>query len=298
MKNPEAPGLVPDQLTALWQAVEAKRLTEQQFHRDEKRLLGEYRALWRDALLLDEQRTLETSLLTELGEYVDCDDRAEVRRRCQAAMSGVEREWREKVIPGDRRSIEEYYDKNAVHLYELTWWHTLLEDTSPLAYVTALRFGEQRGCQRVLDFGAGVGSGGILFARHGFNVALADISTTMLDFCEWRFGYKRSLPVHVIDLKYTPLPPRAFDLVTAMDVFEHLVDPVTTMEQVWATLKPGGFLFGRFDDTHDEDHPDDGDSAEHIAQDFGPMFKRMGELGFTEVWHDEWLWGHQAFRKG
>jgi SAM-dependent methyltransferase len=262
------------------------------------RLLSEDRALWRDALLLEGKRKLETSLLTELGEYVDCDDRAEVRRRCQDAMSGVEREWRENVVPGDQRSIEAHYDQNAVHLYESIWRHTLLEDISPLAYVTALRFGQQRGCQRALDFGAGVGSGGILFARHGFNVALADISTTMLDFCEWRFGYRRSLPVHVIDLKFTPLPPQAFDLVTALDVFEHLVDPVTTIEQVWATLKPGGFLFGRFDGGHDDGHAGERDSAEHIAQDFGPMFKRMGELGFTEVGYDESSWGHQAFRKG
>ena len=288
--------LLPDRLKALWDEVEKGRISEEDFVRAQRRLLSEYRRTWAQALLLPGRRRLQSSLLAELGEYVECDDPAEVRRRCEDAMSGVEREWQTQVRPGDRQSIERFYDQSPIHLYELTWWHSLTDDASPLAYVTALRFARQRGCHDYLDFGAGVGSGGILFARHGLTVALADISTTLLDFCEWRFGYRRSLPVHVIDLKFTELPRRTFDLVTAMDVFEHLVDPVETVERVWESLKPGGFLFGRFDDKPD-DHSGGGDSLEHIAQDFGPMFARMKTLGFREVWQDEWLWGHQAFQK-
>jgi 16S rRNA G1207 methylase RsmC len=67
-------------------------------------------------------------------------------------------------------------------LYELMWWHTLGEDVSPLAYVLALRLAQQDGCQSFLDFGAGVGSGGILFARHGLQAALVDVSSSLLHF--------------------------------------------------------------------------------------------------------------------
>jgi len=289
--------LVPDQLMDLWQGVERGELDESGFARAQERLVGGYRAIWAQSLALDGHRDLEGSLLAELAEYVQCDDLNEVRRRCQAAMAGVEAEWRDRVDPRDPHSIQAYYDQNPIHLYELLWWHTLVDDASPLAYVTALHFARQHGCRTYLDFGAGVGSGGILFAQHGLTVALADISTTMLDFCEWRFGYKRSLPVQIIDLKFTELPRQAFDLVTAMDVFEHLVDPAETVERVWESLRPGGFLVGRFDDDEDEDHPGSGDSLEHIAQDFGPMFDRMKSLGFEEVWQDRWLWGHQAFQK-
>jgi hypothetical protein len=49
-----------------------------------------------------------------------------------------------------------------------------------------LHFARQYGCQCYLDFGSGVGSGGILFARHGFEVTLADISSTLLGFSPWR----------------------------------------------------------------------------------------------------------------
>lgn len=40
-----------------------------------------------------------------------------------------------------------------------------------------------------------------------------------------------------------------------MDVFEHLVDPVGTVHQLWDALQPGGFLFARFGCESDEDHP-------------------------------------------
>ena len=76
-----------------------------------------------------------------------------------------------------------------------------------------------------------------------------------------------------------------------MDVFEHLSDPVETVEKLWNALKPGGFLYGRISAEADEDRP------QHIVHDFEPTFERMRALGFVEVWRDEWLWGHQVFQK-
>jgi 2-polyprenyl-3-methyl-5-hydroxy-6-metoxy-1,4-benzoquinol methylase len=166
----------------------------------------------------------------------------------------------------------------------------LRDDASPLAYVTALHLAQQRGCRRHLDFGAGVGSGGILFVRHGFDVTLADISSTLLQFTSWRFR-RRSLPATYVDLKTSPLTRHAFDFVTAMDVFEHLVDPVSTVEQLSEAVRPGGLLFARIAAEPDVDRP------QHIVQDFEPTFERLRSLGFTEVWRDAWLWGHQVFQK-
>ena len=79
--------------------------------------------------------------------------------------------------------------------------------------------------------------------------------------------------------------------MTAIDVFEHLVDPVETVERLWDALKPGGFLYARISAESDADRP------QHIVQDFGPTFARMRALGFVQVWQDEWLWGHQVFQK-
>jgi mycofactocin glycosyltransferase len=282
--------LLPDQLKTLWQAVDQKQLAVDAFMSEQERLLGAYRQTWAQALCLEGHQDLSESLLAELGSYMGCTDMAAIQRQCVQAVATLKGEWHEMVTPGDRPSIERFYDTSQATIYELMWWHTLGDDTSPLAYVTALHFARQHGCQRYLDFGAGVGAGGILFARHGLEVTLADISSTLLGFSQWRLA-RRGLAATAIDLKVGSLPGAAFDFITAMDVFEHLVDPVETVEQLWLALKPGGFLYARINAESDEDRP------QHIVQDFGPTFERMQEIGFTPVWQDEWLWGHQVFQK-
>jgi SAM-dependent methyltransferase len=121
-------------------------------------------------------------------------------------------------------------------------------------------------------------------------VTLADISSSMLNFSRWRFDL-RGITAQYVDLKERKLHRNAYDIVAAMDVFEHLVDPVQTVDEIWEGLVPGGFLFGRFHSELDADRP------HHIVQDFGPTLDRLRELGFVMVWQDEWLWGHQIFQK-
>jgi SAM-dependent methyltransferase len=283
--------LLPDQLQALWHAVEQKQLTTEEFTREQERLLEEYQQTWKQALLLPGHQGLPESLLAELSVYMRCDDVAEMQRRCEQAVATLKREWHEQVRAADQQtSVEHYYDQSQTLIYELMWWHTLSEEASPLAYVTALHFAQQHGCKRYLDFGAGVGSGGMLFAAHGFDVTLADISSTLLRFSQWRLE-QRGYPSTYIDLKTHDLSPHAYDIVTAMDVFEHLVEPVATVEQIYDALRPGGFLYARLAAEVDADRP------QHIVQDFGPTFDRMREVGLVQVWQDKWLWGHQVFQK-
>jgi SAM-dependent methyltransferase len=170
------------------------------------------------------------------------------------------------------------------------WWHTLRDDMSPLAYVTALQFASNAGAKTYLDFGSGVGSGCILFRRHGFNVSLADISDVLLSFSRYRFR-RRRIDARFTDLKVDRLPGAAFDFITAMDVFEHLVDPVDALDSLDRALRPGGHICGRFAGEDDPDRP------QHIVQNFDPVFERFAELGYREVFKDDWLWGHQIFQK-
>ncbi len=282
--------LLPDVLKELWQTVDGTHFTGEQFYFEQERLLDEYRNMWREALILEGHQELKESLFWELGSYLGCDDLAEVERRGMTAMTAAKHEWQERVDPSSRQAVEEYYEESQAAMYELLYWHALEWDTSPLAYVTALHFAREHGGRTVLDFGAGIGSGGILFARRGFDVTLADISSPMLRFSQWRFGI-RGLPAGFTDLKSRGLPHEAYDLVTAMDVFEHLFDPVKAAEELGESLRPGGFLFGRFGTEVDEEQP------QHIVKDFEPTFQRLQELGCVQIWEDKWLWGHKVFQK-
>ena len=119
---------------------------------------------------------LKQSLLSELAGYLGWDDLNKVEFRCRAILEELRADWQRIVKQMDRASIEQFYDTSLAHLFELIWWHTLTEDRTPLAYVLALDFARRHPGRRYLDFGAGIGSGALLFARHGFDVALADIS--------------------------------------------------------------------------------------------------------------------------
>jgi SAM-dependent methyltransferase len=112
----------------------------------------------------------------------------------------------------------------------------------------------------------------------------------MLSFCEYRFR-ERGRQARFLNLRQSGLPEATFDFVTAMDVFEHLVDPVGTVESLNRCLKPGGYVYGRFSAEEAEDRP------QHIVRDFQPVLDRFVNLGFKEVFRDDWLWGHQVFQK-
>jgi 2-polyprenyl-3-methyl-5-hydroxy-6-metoxy-1,4-benzoquinol methylase len=225
-----------------------------------------------------------------LSQYLGFKDREQLWQRCCKSSLTMKQEWEHGIDEHDRKAVEKFYDDSQGMMDELVWWHTLESDVSPLAYVVALEFAQQHPGRAYLDFGSGIGSGGILFGSYGFDVSVADISPSLLRFNHWRFAL-RKLPACIFDTSTTSLPQNSFDFITAMDVFEHLFDPVETATMLWTTLKPGGFLFGRFGVEENEDKP------QHIVKDFGPMFERLKKLGMNEVWQDEWLWGHQAFQK-
>jgi len=283
-------GLLPDRLKELWGRVDTGHLSPDAAQEEQEVLLGEYRAIWTKALLYENETDLKHSLLRELATYLDRDDLVEIEARCRAIGPELRGDWERIVRRGDPSSIDRFYDESQAHLFELMWWHSLAEDQTPLAYVMALDFARRHPGRRYLDFGAGVGSGAILFAQHGFKVAIADISSSLLRFAEWRLA-QRGLTAQIVDLKASRLPTNAFDLITTMDVFEHLHDPLAAVDQLADALSPGGHVFGRFAAEKDPERP------QHILFEFEPTFQRLATHGLIEAWRDQWLWGHQVFRK-
>src|SRR6185437_4643726 len=281
--------LVPDRMAELWQSVEAGKMSSEDCVREQEHLLEPYRVEWKKALLCDGETDLRISLLKEVAAYYRVSDLTEVDRSCDLAVDTVKSEWNTTIDPRQRSSIESFYETKA-HIYDLMNWHTLRDDSGPLAHVVALQIARAHDVRSCLDFGSGVGSGGLLFCRADMDTTLADISTTLLDFARWRF-HLRGLTARFVDLNTTSLPEAGFDMILAMDVFEHLVEPVEVAERLWRALKPGGLLFARIHAETDPSHP------QHIVEDFDPTFTRMEELGFVERWRDRALWGHLLFQK-
>ncbi len=257
--------LLTEILRDLWEAVEKQNITSEQYLHEQQRLVDGYRQIWTRALLVEGFDNLRHSLLSELSAYLGCD-LAEVERRCRFGSKEVENEWHTRVgEKNDGATVERFYDQTQAYLCDLIWWHATVEDDDPLSYVMALRFAQRERCRRHLDFGAGISSGSILFRAHGFDVVSADISSSLQRFSQWRFA-TRDMAGQFIDLREAEIPSNTFDFITAMDVFEHLVDPVREVDRVADALVPGGFIYGRFSLEPNDHRP------QHIVRDFEPVY--------------------------
>ncbi|HEX2229244.1 MAG TPA: hypothetical protein VHM64_19090, partial [Candidatus Binatia bacterium] len=98
--------LLPEHLKVFWHTVERHERSREEYTREYDHALAEYRQSWERALILPGYDDLRESLLAELGNYTQCADIAEVRRRCEEAVPSLKRDWENKVRSADRRSVE------------------------------------------------------------------------------------------------------------------------------------------------------------------------------------------------
>jgi 2-polyprenyl-6-hydroxyphenyl methylase/3-demethylubiquinone-9 3-methyltransferase len=129
-----------------------------------------------------------------------------------------------------------------------SWWDPLgpsrpLHELNPLR----LRYVElAAGLRdaRVLDVGCG---GGILseaMARSGARVLGIDLSQAVLDVAELH-ALEGKLAVEyraIAAEELAEVQPGSFDLVTCMEMLEHVPDPATTLGALAALVKPGGHV--------------------------------------------------------
>ena len=289
--------LLPDRIKTHWANHEAGQFSYEEFQRLEKLELDRYQAFWTEALILPPHKDLYESLVSEIASYTGLKA-DEIKVYCDNAVEDLAALWRKgHVQPGDPAALRAYYESK-LWIYELMAWHSLRLDNTPLAYVMALEFAKKTNRTKHLDFGSGVGSGTILFERHGIGSWACDISATLLNFGRFRLNNRMTAfaggsPMWAgVENLWKHLKGQ-FDFITAMEVFEHLYDPIGMIDNLHDVLTPGGYLFIQLSSCHP-----DPERPQHIVTDPQPIFKRLDELGMVKVWSDNWVWGHDVFQKG
>ena len=82
---------------------------------------------------------------------------------------------------------------------------------------------------RLLDYGCGIGSDGLMLLEAGYRVEFADFDNPSVAFLRWRLE-RRGLdaPVHDLDENV----PDGFDAAFAFDVIEHVSDPFAFLAEM------------------------------------------------------------------
>jgi len=96
---------------------------------------------------------------------------------------------------------------------------------------------------QILDIGCGTGKMLDELAPFGA-VTGADFAPEALAFCRERGAQTGAdYPLARADVRRLPFAPASFDVVTAMDIIEHIDDDKAASREILRVLKPGGRLF-------------------------------------------------------
>jgi 2-polyprenyl-3-methyl-5-hydroxy-6-metoxy-1,4-benzoquinol methylase len=93
----------------------------------------------------------------------------------------------------------------------------------------------------VLDYGCGSGYGAYLLREYYSKVVGIDVSIDAIDYCKTKY-VMTGLSYSVINGVELPFEPNSFDLVTSIQVLEHIaVDQVKNyIKNIYLLIKPGG----------------------------------------------------------
>lgn len=133
-----------------------------------------------------------------------------------------------------------------------------------------------------VDFGCGMAQTGISLAlalrERGVEARLflADLPTVRLEFIGWlcrHLGLAHEVAVCTPEVPVPELP--LAHVAIAMEVFEHLHEPLPVLQCLHGALLPGGFLLTNVDDHEHE--------FMHVSPDLGPLRERLASLRYAEL---------------
>ena len=235
--------------------------------------------LFRASLRLPGISDVRAAVLDDLSTYFGLSAE-ECVERCRNWESWSVKEW----SAADRSSKEgmtDFYRTTQSWAFDLLWFAYLQAEGYGLpTSVLALRAISARDHGRAhLDFGSGAGVTSQVFARAGYETALADISTSLLDFARFRLS-RRGQQARFIDLNDESLAAGRYDVITALDTLILVPDLADVVAGLHAALRPGGWLITNFDV-----RPPSPENAWHLYDDDLNLRAILHRAGFVPAGH-------------
>src|ERR1043166_6628706 len=148
--------------------------------------------------------------------------------------------------------MQEHHYPILFEVEETHWWYLGRRELLA-SFISDIQAELGAANMRILDVGCGTGANLKMLAKFGTAEGV-DLSQQALDFCHER-GFDG---VRYGEAENLPYQDNSFDIVTALDVLEHLDDDSTGLDEIFRVLRPGGrallfvpafmFLWGVQDD--------------------------------------------------
>jgi SAM-dependent methyltransferase len=160
--------------------------------------------------------------VTERIDYSPEREREELRKYLGDAYDERRLQGYEQLLEQEAAEIadeQRLYRTSQAYLYNLTAF-AMTRTKAP--YLQALVKTVPEGA-RLLDYGCGIGSDGLLLLEAGYRVEFADFDNPSTRYLKWRLE-RRGLQAPVYDIDRDSVPA-GFDGAYAFDVIEHVDDP-------------------------------------------------------------------------
>jgi len=136
--------------------------------------------------------------------------------------------------------VNAFYQERAGGGYDLNrenffWWHEAVKNSN--RHILSLL--GPANSRRLLDVGCGSGTFLVDARDAGWQVSGLEINPALQEFCRNQLGID---DVHCGLISNPPFADATFDAVTALDVLEHMYDPMQSVKECARLLKPGGLL--------------------------------------------------------
>lgn len=182
-------------------------------------------------------------------------------------------EWNE-LNPTTNKEIFDYYKNTENYLFNLVIWHES-GDRPPLQELLS-ELSAKYNLNSFIDFGCGVGTDSLFLLEKQKKVFMTDLIGNSTKFLNWRVK-KRGLEkkAFLVDSEKV-MGFSDSDMFWAIDVLEHLQDPLSVLDRLPENLK----IFAhrsQFGDDASGRHPS------HLSFDGNLLNKGLFERGFVEI---------------